>query len=89
MQRLEVRSDLDVKRGMDLVRNILLGVEADPRLDGNGEMQPHSAEEFGVESCPNNELAYHLALLIDAGYLDGYTLVNDMPVIKRMTWEGH
>lgn len=55
-----------MKRNMDLMREILLQVEARPT--------PQSIELVEVPSHDQEEISYHVKLLGDAGYLDIYDL---------------
>jgi hypothetical protein len=71
-----------MKRDMDLVRLILLAIE------GSQEAATKSKERT------LEERAYHVALLLDAGFLVGKTTndANGHPngyVVTRMTWIGH
>ncbi|MCX7008420.1 MAG: DUF2513 domain-containing protein [Kiritimatiellaeota bacterium] len=73
-----------MKRDMDLIRALLLKAEAE--LPGNW------TENWGDHSA--DEACYHLALLIEAGLLDGNvteTEYQQIPFVmmNRLTWEGH
>jgi hypothetical protein len=75
-----------VKRDMDYVRELLLQVEGDPRFDGTTwfTMTPdESSDEHSQE-----ELGYHLALLVEVGFLRG-DLGFGTPSISKLTWAGH
>jgi Hypothetical protein (DUF2513) len=89
MQADAHESETAVIRDMDLVRNLLLGIEADPKFDGTHESwtQPEP-EDLGIIDHSFEEVAYHLTLLIEAGFVIGNTGM-EMPVISRLTWEGH
>ncbi|MGI8966702.1 MAG: DUF2513 domain-containing protein [Limisphaerales bacterium] len=70
-----------MKREMDLIRLLLLEVE--------GELPKPNLESYTEE-----KQVYHMALLIDAGYVDGSVAqdssgfpVGTNPI--RLTWEGH
>jgi Hypothetical protein (DUF2513) len=81
-----------MKRDMDLVRDLLLGVEADPRLDGTKWIRPDERDNLGVVGIgphSKREIAYHLELLIEAGLIEGRSGVDDVPAIARLTWQGH
>jgi hypothetical protein len=80
-----------MERDMDLVRELLIAVERDQRLDGPDTLDFESASEFGLESYPDAKVAYHLRLLIDARFLDGEVPDEDLPgiTVRRLTWEGH
>jgi hypothetical protein len=83
-----VPKSIEMKRDMDLVRDLLFHIEADPLLDGRRWMSPATAEEVGVSDHSKEEVDYHLCLLIDAGLLNGKTS-QGMPVFCKLTWEGH
>lgn len=75
-----------MKRDLDLVRSILLDIEA-------GEAgQPINS--FTFDGKTESEISEHVAILTEAGYLDA-SIVEDgmgMPhafVVRRLTWSGH
>ena len=73
-----------MKRDMELVREILLSLEESPR---NTTIEGYSKEEVN----------YHVALLIEAGLIDGFVSKNVLSgsvapssvVVNRLTWNGH
>jgi len=79
-----------MERSMDLIRDLLLGIEANPHLDGNARFLFESPEEFGLrkDTYSLEQIAYHLRLLIEAHYVDGSTQTT-MPIVRRLTWQGH
>lgn len=75
-----------MKRDMDLVRKVLVGVEA--RND------PFSFEELVIAGHEPAEVSGHLEMLAEAGYVE----VTDLTTMgskyrefapKRLTWAGH
>lgn len=76
-----------MKRDMDLIRDLLLAIEADNRLNGITHLEPEIGE-FGVTESNFYEVAYHLTLLIEAGFIEGRRGMR-MPIITRLTWAGH
>jgi hypothetical protein len=74
-------------RDMDLIRDLLLRIEADPRLDGLRRERPGPGE-FGVTEENFWQVAYNLTQLIEAGMVIGETGMR-MPIFTRLTWEGH
>jgi hypothetical protein len=79
-----------VQRDMDLVRDILLRIEQDPKYDGTAEFYYETPEDFGIDGQTIDEVSYHLALLIQEGFIDGaVTSVVPMQIIRKLTWRGH
>ena len=58
-----------VQRDMDLVRDILLRIEQDPKYDGTAEFYYETPEDFGIDGQTIDEVPYHLALLIQEGFM--------------------
>jgi hypothetical protein len=74
-----------MKRDMELIRELLLAIEAFPT--GHGE-------ELELAGRSETEVGYHLNLLLQAGYIEGHDVTthgHDGPQVlpSRMTWEGH
>jgi hypothetical protein len=74
-------------RDMDLVRRVLLAVEATPPGWG-------SNEALHVDGCDPTALGWHVALLVQARYLEGVEVTSfgaECPSFLnlRLTWEGH
>jgi hypothetical protein len=70
---------------MDLVRDILLEIDKTPELDGSRWVP---GENITIEGHSREELAYHLNMLVEAGFIRGeYTM--DAPLISKLTWQGH
>ncbi|MGD0046714.1 MAG: DUF2513 domain-containing protein [Bryobacteraceae bacterium] len=79
-----------VRRDMDLIREILRQVEANPKMDGRTEVVYQSPEEMGISGHSLEELAYHAKLLIKGGYLEGNLCSGyTMPSISSLTNAGH
>ncbi|MGD1025628.1 MAG: DUF2513 domain-containing protein [Candidatus Sulfotelmatobacter sp.] len=79
-------------RDMELTRKLLLWVDGEPRLDGTPGrfLVFDNGTEVGAPDHSVAEVAYHLRLLVEAGFLLGkFHPVTGMPVISRMTWNGH
>lgn len=73
-----------MKRNLDLIRQILLKIEQSPR--------PGDLIEIKIDGHTSEEIAYHLGLLHEAGYIIAMSFQGDnhidwMP--SRLTWEGH
>jgi Hypothetical protein (DUF2513) len=75
-----------MKRDMDLVRELLLKLEAEP-LDG--DLYSVDPDGFGISDRTHEEIAYHMVLLIDGGLLDGERDLSGMFVARKLTWGGH
>jgi hypothetical protein len=74
-----------MKRDNDYIRELLLTIESDPQFDGTRQVQPGPPSEPGRSY---DDLAYHLTLLIEAGFVVGQPTMQ-MPFVSRLTWEGH
>ena len=85
MRVIEYRR-IEVKRNMDLIRDILLKVEEDPTLDGYRFMT-YDTSDF--EGHSTEEITYHIDLLFEAGFIHGIRNMNPVPAISRLTWQGH
>lgn len=89
MQACKVRT-YAVKRDMDLIREILVLINEDPKYDGTRDFYYETPEQFGILNHSVEEVAYHLALLIESGYVDGaVTVAVPMQVIRALTMKGH
>ena len=85
-------SNTEMKRDMDLIRDLLIGIEADPRLDGAHWIKPDTQDTLGIIGVSDHstkEVAYHLEMLIDAGLVAGKAGLEEMPIISKLTWQGH
>src|SRR5229473_2330977 len=72
---------------MDLIRDILLKVAADPELDGS-HFKVFDTSDF--EGHSQQEIAYHIDLLFEADFVKGIaTMDAPAPAISRLTWDGH
>jgi hypothetical protein len=93
-----------MKRDMDLVRALLLDIEANANI--NGKFVITDADFPGLDAN-RTAIQYHLRLLMDAGYIEGRDLLSsrqdaslsvgekalvdtNAPImVSRMTWDGH
>ena len=76
-----------MKRDMDLLRNILLGVEA-------SNTPPQEVVELAIPGYSQQEVSYQVELAEEAGLLVALDLSHMGPdgyhyVPKRLTWAGH
>lgn len=88
MQIYEYRSPV-VQRDMDLVRELLLKIDADPQLDGTRWVRYATPAEMGIADHSAEEVGYHLNMLIEEGFIKAKDSMEFMPLINRMTWKGH
>jgi hypothetical protein len=78
--------DADVKRDMDLVREVLIGIENDNRLDGTQFLR------FALPDRDPHEVGYTVDRLIHAGLVTGSRdrrAHGQAPMVSGLTWEGH
>ena len=76
-----------MKRDMDLIRDVLAKVEADPRSNGS-RFTVFDTSDFPGHS--QEEIAYHIDLLFEADFVKGIaTLDAPAAAISRLTWQGH
>jgi Hypothetical protein (DUF2513) len=71
-----------MQRDMDLIRDLLLKIEADPLCNG------HYPQSVYVLGRSMEEIDYHLRLLDQAGYVTG-TRAMGAYLVRSMTWDGH
>lgn len=69
-----------MKRNMDLIRDLMLRIEGDSDVD--------------ISSYSEKQQVYHMALLVEAGLIEGEIKHDDQGDIKaviftRLTWAGH
>src|SRR5208283_2520076 len=89
MQVFDIRI-LSMKRDMDLLRELLLKIEDNPQMDGTREFYYATPEEMGIQGYSKEEVAYHLRLLIQNGFIDGaVTMACPMQIVRSLTNEGH
>jgi len=77
---------IEMTRNMDLIRELLLKIEANPLVNGR---QGVTLEPSDIESqCSSEEMDYHVELLMDGGFLKG-KMGPVHPVVSMLTWKGH
>jgi hypothetical protein len=80
----------NMTRDMDFIRELLLRVEQDQEMNGQNTFFFDSAEDMGISGHSTEETAYHLELLIRAGFIDGAVESGyPIPSVRSLTWEGH
>jgi hypothetical protein len=77
-----------MKREMNLVREILLAIEADERSAGLTPMQ------IGIEGYTLAQIGYHLKILVDGKFIEAedFSVMNsEYPELWpiSLTWAGH
>jgi hypothetical protein len=75
-----------MKRDMELIRQILLAVEANPSAD------PFSTKEVAVDGYNPDVVMFHILLLDQAGLLKGIDASsNDGPdfIVQSISWGGY
>lgn len=78
--------DADVKRDMDLVREVLIEIETEHGLDGT------QFARFVLANRDADEVGYTVGLLINAGFVTGGSgrrPHGEAPLVSGLTWEGH
>jgi Hypothetical protein (DUF2513) len=78
----------EMQRDMDLIRDVLLEIEADPELDGHHWKSFAPTDEV-CQRHSTQEVGYHLRLLVEAGFVKGVVGTDDLPVVSQLTWRGH
>jgi hypothetical protein len=85
-----VIENADMTRDMDLIRQLLLWIESNPKLDGKRWLTVYTPDDMGVDNHSLEEIDYHLRLLIKAGLVEGReNLSGGLAVITALTWQGH
>jgi Hypothetical protein (DUF2513) len=78
-----------MKRDMELVRAVLLKVEGLNLPVGATLCAYPSEPELQIEGYDPDQVAYHLNLLIDEGFVQGARTTSIQFVIEGLTWKGH
>jgi hypothetical protein len=79
-----------MKRDMDVIRGLLLHIEAMPMRQGEPHFLEPDAKEFSGVSDSPDLIAYNLRLMADAGF---FSLTHTQPAggvgILGLSWHGH
>jgi len=79
-----------MRRDMDVVRELLLRLEAVPMRAGSAAMLPLNRPPLVLDGDEVDEIAYNLRLLTDAGFLNlTKNQGADTIGILGLTWQGH
>ena len=84
MRLIEYKRKADVQRDMDLIRELLLRIEQDPRTNGKEWVQ---VDWTGMNHS-QEEIAYHLGILVQADLIRA-NVTGSMPMVSSLTWDGH
>lgn len=75
-----------MKREMDLIRDLLLRIEADDSFNGSGYGRVTLEESIYSQA----QILYHMKLLADSDYIDVvHWLAHGEPFIRGLTSAGH
>jgi hypothetical protein len=79
-----------MKRDLNLVRQMMLALESDKRLNGGSTQRLFANQLFDIPDRDDDELAYHLMLIIDEGWLEAaYSRPAGNFDVSRLTADGH
>jgi hypothetical protein len=79
-----------MKRNLDLIRRMMQVLEQDTDLNGRSVYSCYASELFKFSEHDDDELAYHLMLIIDEGWLTGeYVKAAGSFLVRRLTADGH
>jgi hypothetical protein len=79
-----------MRRDMDLIRELLLKIDLlDIEPGGTTRALRPSDPELKIGSFSDDQVDYHLELLMDAGFVDGSCSVDRFFHISKLTWSGH
>ena len=77
-----------MKRDMDLARDLLLYIESQPQCNGSHWIQ-FTPDSFAACGKSPEEIRYHLSLLVEAGFIRGQHFGGGLPLVSKLTWQGH
>jgi hypothetical protein len=80
-----------MKRNMDLIRELLLKLEAYSNPPGTIAIIDPYRGQFNIDGYSSDELAYHLALIREAGFIEspGSQPAGVGITFRRLSWDGH
>ena len=79
-----------MRRDMDLIRELMLKLEAMHRKPGVVEELFAGEGEMIIEGYSADEIDYHLSLIVEAGFLATHgTMLSGAVLFDRLTWAGH
>src|ERR1700733_8665290 len=74
---------------MDLVRDILLAIERDEKMDGLHWFIFNEPGDLNIENCSLEEFSYTIGLMDEAGLLKAHKGSMLFPAIGGLSWRGH
>ncbi|MGR8964205.1 DUF2513 domain-containing protein [Rhizobium leguminosarum] len=80
-----------MRRDMDLIRELMLKLEALPMRPGGAYIISYEDEEVQLPGYSADEIAYHLRLIQQAGLttLSNFKPMNGGITFSGFSWEGH
>jgi hypothetical protein len=75
-----------MERDIDLIRELLLRIAANPKLDGRHFYVYDESDKPDGYSLA--DVTYHVDLLFEAGLVEGSPR-SEKPMISKFTWQGH
>lgn len=81
-------ANLIMKRDMDLIRTLLLKLELIDLSPGAYSQLRGNEDELRILDYTSNQILAHLALMIDAGFVDAEDGGNHVGY-RKITWNGH
>jgi hypothetical protein len=79
-----------VKRDLDLIRELMLELEANEKLNGRYRLNCFASELFNRPPEEDDRIAYHLMQILDEGWLVGqYVPTAGSFDLSRLTADGH
>jgi hypothetical protein len=78
-----------MKRDVDFIRELLMKFAEDERLSGQRLVLYNTPADIGFPDRSAEEIAYHVKMLIDQGFLEGSYGSLPIPGVTMVTWDGH
>lgn len=78
-----------MKRDMELVRDILLAIEQDEKMNGLNVFIFDGPQDLKIEDCTLEEFSYTIGLMDKAGLFQSYSGSMFFPAISGLSWQGH
>jgi Hypothetical protein (DUF2513) len=78
-----------MKRDMDLIREILLAIEQDEKMDGLHWFIFDGPDDLNIKNCSLEEFSYTIGLMQEAGLFQAEEGSVLFPAIGGLSWQGH